>query len=256
MKKLALTGSALLLAFVVSACGNQAQAPTTVDSKYNVIELADTPKTLIETAWKQEGPFTAATPNHELAGQWPVGLAEIMYYHELQPGDAVQYTTSNDTTVDENFGLFRFKWQKFEPTLDDKSHGGAVIQVSTYLYYAAATIHKDFGTEGYLLTPQEMVPAIEKHYAVDAEAYVYDSAAAFDQYKADITSTIKDHIDNKQPIFFAYGTQDLAAVIDGYKEEGDSFYVHLAHTGWFDLFKSIRSDEDDLSQRVILTVAP
>lgn len=267
MKRLLI--SQLFISLLWTSTYAQLQQPTSNESPF-----------LLKTSWGQGGSYARYAPDKHVLGCWSTALAQIFYYHQLQPTGIVDYTCSTGYIIRDTLSKHPIKWNEFALRIDPSSTAAANDNVARFSYMTAEAIRKDFGT-GHYLEMVNPVPQIETHFPCDAEFYVsftepipipkpqLDAIARKENIQnvmkpAEIMALIRREIDAKRPVYFHFGnftTYGHSTVIDGYRKENDTFWVHLNYgsggerTGWFDLFKPI-DVEDDIKLRAFITIKP
>jgi hypothetical protein len=100
---------------------------------------------LLTTQWGQRGLYAKYVPNNERLGCWSVALAQILYYHRVQPAGQVSYE-GDGYRVRESLD-HRFDWDLFADTVTEATPARKQNEVAKYCYYAAIVIGKDFAGE-------------------------------------------------------------------------------------------------------------
>jgi len=235
---------------------------------------------LLKTDWDQWGAYAKYTPENKVLGCWSIALAQILFYHQLQPMGEVNYLCSKGYRISDTLSKYNFVWKDFKQTINKQNTDEEINPVARYAYLTAIAIKKDFGTEKYF----EMVnpaPMITKHFDCVAAFYgcfngdlpfpknQLTAIAQKEQIKHIIEQDsvrilIQNEIKQKRPVYFHMGnftTYGHSTVIDGYKEHAGVFYVHLNYgasgfrTGWYNLFKPI-DVLDDIKLRAFVTIIP
>ncbi|WET00052.1 C10 family peptidase [Chryseobacterium arthrosphaerae] len=235
---------------------------------------------LLKTNWDQWGIYAKYTPENHVLGCWSTAMAQILYYHRLEPSGIVSYTCSKGYMIKDNLSHYFPVWKHFTESINNHSNPETIDAVARYSYLTALAVRKDFGTSRYL----EMInpaPQIEKHFTCKAVFYgSFTGDVPFSQEqlksisekeeirhiinKDRIIPLIKNEIGHQRPVYFHMGnftTYGHSTVIDGYVEKEGIFYVHLNYgaggfrTGWYDLFKPI-DVKDDIRLRAFVTIEP
>ncbi len=208
---------------------------------------------LIETRWKQDGPYAAYTPGNDLLGCWSVAFAQVLAYHRLQPAGHVTYRTSSGTQVDEDF-KGAVDWSRLVPAIGAETPKESALETARYCYRAATVVQKDFGRGEYKDVTR--VPAeVSQHYGCRVERV--------EKFSADL---IRSELRKSRPLV-AYFDNILsipivrnghAAVIDGAAEASGRLMVHVnfgwegKSDGWYD-FADLSSERELL---YVFRIAP
>ena len=207
--------------------------------------------------------YVQFSPEHNTHGCWSTTLAQIAYYHHLQPSGVSSYTCSKGYEINEDLSGHSFDWKKFQNEITDSTSQSDINEISRYCYYMATIVQKDFGKGRYLskLPPTEN---IEKQLGVEATLYLNYKGLFHSQRK--LRNIVIREIEGKRPLFFYYRNMDVSGsghsvVLDGYRFDEDSFMVHLnfgwggRNDGWYDMFSPIVID-GDTGLRMLMTVQP
>jgi hypothetical protein len=157
------------LSFSFSFLLLNAQLPEKVKAQQEPQTIAGA-ETLLKTNWDQFGIYARYTPDNQVLGCWSTALAQILYYHRLQPTGEVDYTCTKGYVIRDTLSKFHFDWEAFAPELEEASHPDAIEAVARYSYLTAAAVRKDFGTGRYM---QAVNPAgqLARHFTCEAEFY-------------------------------------------------------------------------------------
>ncbi len=217
---------------------------------------------LTKTRWQQMGGFEKFTPDSLRTGCWSTALAQIAFYHQVNPFGQVQYTTRNGYTINEDLSKTPFDFDIFTPAIDSTTPPESRIQLAKYNYYAALAMQKDFGTDRYM---NKLAPAgiLEAHYPFEVERYIsWKTMAPYTSGK--LEQIIYHELNQKRPVFLHFtNLKDFghSVVIDGYCYENGVFKIHTNQgqggptDGWYDFNKGILRP-DDTALRVIYTFKP
>lgn len=125
---------------------------------------------LLKTNWDQWGIYAKYTPENHVLGCWSTAMAQILYYHRLEPSGIVSYTCSKGYVIKDNLSHYFPVWNHFTESINNHSNPETIDAVARYSYLTALAVRKDFGTSRYL----EMInpaPQIEKHFTCKAVFY-------------------------------------------------------------------------------------
>ena len=222
-------------------------------------------KTLIRTHWMGEGLYAQCAPGPESVtlGCWSTTFAQIAYYHQLQPTGSVQYVSSKGYSIKENLGDHIFDWEKFTTVLTDTTAQEVVDEVSRYCYSIATIVQKDFGLGRYMTK----LPSIENiENRLNASATLYLNYKGLFQSKRKFRNIVIQEIEESRPLYLYYRNMSVSGsghsvVLDGYRFDGDDFFVHLnfgwggRKDGWYNLFEPIVL-EGDTELRFLITLQP
>ncbi|MEN6370207.1 MAG: C10 family peptidase [Thermotogota bacterium] len=214
---------------------------------------------LLATHWGQTGVYARFTPGNERAGCWSTALAQILYYHRLQPSGSVSYRCSDGTVVSENVGAQAFNWNLFVNDINATTSEPAADEVARYIYYVSVVIEKDFGTGDYVLAHSDRARALSRYFDCRAKLYTNESSSM-----GQIVNVIKAELDAGRPVMMHLRDRARsnfhAVAVDGYRSTGGNLEVHvnMGHEGegdgWY-LFGGTIGGYDDNSYRRVMTVA-
>jgi len=240
-------------------CTPEPQAPVGVD---NFIVGP-----LLQTQWGQQGEYATFAPNNQRLGCWSTAIAQILYFHRLQPYGTVEYYSSKydaddypEYHIKENLESYPFDWELFVNNIDGSTIRESIDQVATYAYSTSIVLQKDWDTGGYMLSHSERANEVENHY--DCTTKWYSSLTYLSTTKA----VIIEEIDANRPLMMHLRSKNKenyhAVVVDGYQWKEEEFYVHInmghegAKDGWYLFDGPITSTYDDTSYRRIMTIKP
>lgn len=152
-----------------------------------------------------------------------------------------------------------YNWSKMTVALTSVSPKEEIEEVSTFLYDVATVIQKDFDTDTYLIGETKMVPELQEHFQRHAEAFSTDNIGSH------IRDYIAQELNAKRPCMLYMEdikkTTGHAVVIDGYKQDGNKFLVHLnmgwegKADGWYDFDEPI-DILNNANYRLVLSIRP
>ena len=220
-------------------------------------------RVLLNTHWMGEDKYVQFSPEHNTHGCWSTTLAQISYYHRLQPCGISNYICSKGYKINENLSNHSFDWNKFRNEITDSTSQNEINEISLYCYYIATIVQKDFG-KGRYITKLPPTVNIEKQLNVEADLYLNYKSLFHSQRK--LKNIVIREIENNRPLFFYYRDMDVSGsghsvVLDGYRFDDDTFMVHLnfgwggRNDDWYDMFNSIVI-EGDTGLRMLMTVQP
>lgn len=222
-------------------------------------------KTLINTHWTGADNYAKYAPGPEsnTLGCWSTTLAQISYYHRLQPTGLSDYTSSKGYKIFEELNSYVFNWDKFENEITDATPQDNIDEIARYTYHIATIVQKDFGTGRYM-TMMPPIKNIEKQLNVKAQLYI--NYKGLFQSKRKIRNIVLREIEANRPLYLYYRNMNVngsghSVVLDGYRFDENSFQVHLnfgwggKKDGWYSLFDSIAIEGDD-ELRMLITVQP
>jgi hypothetical protein len=212
----------------------------------------------LKTSWDQEGVYAKYAPDHWRLGCWPLAIAQILYYHRIQPHGFASYKSSTGYVINEDLN-YHFKWKLFVRKVDSNTPAESVDEVSKYIYFASVIFQKDFGTNIYVENSDPHW--LDGHY--NCSFIEYDSS---EHSLDEIKSIIMKEIDHKRPVLLNIKSLSKiglahAVVIDGYRENNDEFFIHIVfgangdYDDWYNFYTAIR-ELDDNSFRHIMTIKP
>ncbi|HOP04568.1 MAG TPA: C10 family peptidase [Tenuifilaceae bacterium] len=185
---------------------------------------------LLKTVWGGSARINKYNPDQQSPGCHSTALAQICYYHKLQPNGTKKYVTSKGHEINENFDEHKFNWELFQPVLNDETPEESANEMALYSYYIASMVEKNFGTGSYQKKFHKK--QLKKHLNCKVhEKFGYKS---FPLTHRKIKRIFRKEINAKRPVYFHYTDFNgggHSIVIDGYKEKDDDFWVH-ANFGW------------------------
>lgn len=216
----------------------------------------------LKTHWKQMGGFEQETPDHLRLGCWSTAFAQIVYYHGLKPFGRVAYKSSKGYFINEDIDSSKVNLSKFSMQIDKTTPMLNIEALAKYNYYAALAVNKDFGTDNYMhkLASSSL---LEEHYKIKVSRYVsWNHILPYSSGK--LENIVMKEISQKRPLFLHFANLNNfghSVVIDGYKQSGNQFFVHLnqgqggPQDGWYDFDKDLLH-KGDRKLRVIYTIRP
>ncbi|TDO22911.1 C10 family peptidase [Pedobacter duraquae] len=217
---------------------------------------------LIKTHWKQMGGFEMYTPDHLRLGCWSTALAQIMFYHQLKPFGAVDYTSRHGYVIKEQIDSNTIVLGNLVPEFNLATTEAEKVATAKYNYFAALAVAKDFGTDSYM---HKLAPAslLEAHYNVSVKRYIsWHGILPFGTGK--LKKVICEELNAGRPLFLHFANlKDFghSVVIDGYQWKDNQLMVHLnqgqggAQDGWYKFDAAILKDRDD-ALRVVYAIRP
>ncbi len=226
-----LVPAALLVRWVLLGGFEKALVPSSAEPQANWSGVRGP---LVQTRWKQDGPYAALSPRHDVVGCWSVAFAQVLAHHRLEPKGRVRYRTTGGAVIDE--ALDRpVAWDRVLPAITPDSPPETLAETARYVYAAAVVVQKDFGRGDYMDVAQ--VPAeVTEHFG-----------PAVERVDSDLPATVKSELHAGRPLV-AYFDDILgipivrnghAAVFDGMAEDGRRLFVHVnfgwggASDGWY-----------------------
>ena len=251
----------------ISKKGNNMKRTTTLLSlglagiMFVQVAEADQTGPLLTTHWGQRGGYAQYTPKKERLGCWSVALAQILYYHKVQPSGFVQYEGKGykvAETLDH-----QFDWDLFVDRVSRSTPKQKQSEVARYCYYTAIAIGKDFVAEAaYKGNSDVRRKGISDYFGCPTRAY-----RNYRQGPEAVRKAILSELDQNRPLLlYVEGERGLghAFVIDGARKAGDRFEVHLncgwegKDDGWYEFEKPIKTSRGlfDNSNRWVLAIRP
>lgn len=199
-----------------------------VSSGLSQIDLGD--DYLIKAKWGGSSRINKYNPEGHSPGCHATALAQICFYHKLQPHGVKEYVTSKGHEIKENFDNHQFNWELFKPVLNDDTPEESANEMALYSYYIASIVEKNFGTGSYQKKFHKK--QLKKHF--DAKIRERFGFKSFPLNRRKIKRIFRNEINEKRPVYYHFTDFDgggHSIVIDGYKEKDDEFWVH-AHFGY------------------------
>jgi hypothetical protein len=208
---------------------------------------------LVRTHWKQDGPYAAFAPGHELLGCWSVAFAQVLAFHRLQPSGKVNYMTRSRVTIDAALDSL-VDWDRIVEAIGPDTPPESLLETARYCYHMAVVVQKDFGLGEYMniaRVPDE----VEEHYGCKVE-----------KVERDIAETTRVESKEARPLV-AYFDDILgvrivrtghAAIFDGTALNNGRMYVHVNFgwgggcDGWYD-FRTLSKER---KLRYVFRVVP
>ena len=222
-------------------------------------------KVLVNTHWMGEGKYAKFAPGPESVtlGCWSTTLAQIAFYHRLQPEGTSTYKCSKGYIIHEDLNDYNFNWNNFENQITDSTQENIIDDISRYCYSIATIVQKDFGTGRYI-TMMPPVKNIEKQLNVNATLY-FNYKGLF-QSKRKIRNIIIRELESQRPMYLYYRNMKVkgsghSVVLSGYRFDNEGFKVYLnfgwggRNDGWYNLFDSIVT-KGDTELRILITIKP
>ena len=220
---------------------------------------------LLKTAWGGSSPFNALAPHGSALGCHANALAQILYFHRLAPHGRVSYQSTGGVAISENFSQYKPQWERFALTTNS-TDARAIQETSRFMYYVAAVVRKDFGTDQYVDYPNDAhKQAIESHFDCTLTSYENEVTSDIEgalRSGADMYALVKAEIEAGRPagFYYTYGAAGgHAVVIDGYTVHGGKTCFHV-NFGWFGSSDGWYALAEDLPQStksiVLVTIAP
>ncbi len=208
-----------------------------------------------------DGGFEKYTPDQMRLGCWSTTLAQIMYFHRLQPSGKVSYTSTKGHIIRKNLHI-PAPPNELPLSLDSLTPAFLAEALARYNYYAALAIRKDFGTDHSM---HSLAPAnlLEQHYAVKVQRYL-SWKRMFPSNLGKLSYIICGEINQNRPVLLHFSNLNgfvHSVVIDAFKIKENRLYVHLnqgqggPQDGWYDFDQAILKEGDD-QLRVIYTFRP
>ncbi|MEE4178778.1 MAG: C10 family peptidase [Bacteroides sp.] len=185
---------------------------------------------LLTTTWGGSARINMFNPGENSPGCHSTALAQICYYHRLQPHGVKEYVTSQGYEVNLNFDDHQFNWDLFQAVLNDETPEESAREMALYSYFMASMVEKNFGTGSY----QKKFHKKQLREHLDAKVRERFGYKSFPLNRRRIKGIFRKEIDSKRPVYFHYTDFNgggHSVVIDGYQEINDEFWVH-ANFGW------------------------
>jgi hypothetical protein len=222
---------------------------------------------LLRTAWGGSKPFNAFAPNASTLGCHSVAFAQAMYFHRLAPHGKIFYECSDGTRISEDFTDYKPAWKAFALNRESAEKSASSLrETSRFIYYVAAIIRKDFGTDQYVDYPDDgHKKAIESHFHCAITAYPKEVRSDLSQAlrsTPDSYAVMKAELDARRPAGFYYTDRKgggHAVIIDGYAVKEGKTYFHV-NFGWLGRSDGWYLLEEDLPKSikeiVVITIKP
>jgi len=233
---------------------------------------------LLTTKWSQHDDYKRFTPanpttgEHERLGCLSVAIAQIMFYHRIQPSgkqtyDCCRVDTStqpccaNATPSDLSYQISEdfnhvFRWDRIHPDFSAKDPGtkmpdeDEINETALYCYYAAAIVRKNFGYNdcAYIDAKLKQIrPEIAEHYSCRISEKIEGAVLPGDVIlnRTNVETLIERELRHARPVLFF--TDNHWMPIDGFgRTKAGEFCVHInlgwgEGGGWFAFWDKIES---------------
>lgn len=185
---------------------------------------------LLKTVWGGTVRTNKYNPDNYSPGCHSTALAQIMYYHRLQPHGQKEYTTKKGHHIKVNYDGYDFNWDLFVNHVDDNTPQENVDELALYRYYVATVVEKNFGNGSYQKTFHKK--QLKKHF--DCKVRERLGYKTFLLSRRKVRNIIVKEINKKRPVYFHYtdfNGNGHSIVLDGYEQKDDGFWIH-ANFGW------------------------
>ena len=184
---------------------------------------------LLTTQWGQRGVYAKLTPKAERTGCWAAALAQILYYHKVQPSGEVTFYPQGglpSMVVDLSH---KFDWNLFVDSITESTPMKNQDEVATYCYYTFLAINEK------AWAPADIQPktpfsdlaraGLKKYFKCQTSRVRSGDPGGMDAVK----KTVLSELTAKRPLMLYAGPH--AFVIDGVRVGDKGFEVHL-NCGW------------------------
>ena len=184
---------------------------------------------LLTTQWGQRGVYAKLTPGAERTGCWAAALAQILYYHRVQPsGEVTFYHEGGKSNMVVSLS-HQFDWSLFVDSISTATPAASQNEVATYCYYTFLAIEERSSaptnvqprTAHYNLT----CAGLRKYFKCSISYVRSWDAGGMEAVKKVIVSELTA----KCPLMLY--AEPHAFVIDGVRASEAGFEVHL-NCGW------------------------
>lgn len=185
---------------------------------------------LLETVWGGTKRTSKYNPDNYSPGCHSTALAQIMYYHRLQPHGKKEYTTKKGHHINVNYDEHNFDWGLFVNYVNDSTPQNKVDELALYRFYLATVVEKNFGNGSYQKTFHKS--QIKEHF--NCKVKEKPGYKTFLLSRRKVRNIIVREINNLRPVYFHYTDFDgngHSVVIDGYKKKNKDLFVHV-NFGW------------------------
>ena len=184
---------------------------------------------LLTTQWGQRGVYAKLTPGAERTGCWAAALAQILYYHRVQPSGEVTFWYEggqSNTVVTLNH---QFDWSLFVDSISDSTPAACQDEVATYCYYTFLAINERVSAPTNIQPSMSFSdlarPGVKKYFNCSTSRVRSGDAGGMEAVK----NTILSELSAKRPMMLY--AHPHAFVIDGVRIGEKGFEVHM-NCGW------------------------
>ena len=199
---------------------------------------------LLTTRWGQRGPYAFYTPKNERLGCWSAAIAQILYYHRMQPSGTVEYA-GQGYSISEDLN-YEFHWDLFSDCLTSSTSQDSRSEVARYCYYTAIAIRKDFApNKSYKGNSDVRRKGLAECFGCATRRY-----STGHQGIETVKKAIINYLSKKYPLMlYIEGKSGIghAFVIDGVRTENGKYEVHLncgwngKDNGWYEFERPIKT---------------
>jgi len=184
---------------------------------------------LLTTQWGQRGAYAKFTPTKVRTGCWAAALAQILYYHRVQPSGEVTFWHEGGQSNKVVALDHQFDWSLFVNSISNATAMASQDEVATYTYYTYLAINEKVAapTNVQPRTPFSDLarPGLKKYFKCSTRRVRSGDAGGMDAVK----KTVVSELTAKRPMMLY--AHPHAFVIDGVRIGEKGFEVHL-NCGW------------------------
>lgn len=185
---------------------------------------------LLETVWGGTKLTNKFNPDNYSPGCHSTALAQILFYHKLQPKGVKEYQTIKGHSIKEDYSTHQFNWELFPTKVDSNTNQQSIDELALFTYYVATIVEKNFGNGSYQKKFHKR--QLKKHFDCKVkERFGYKS---FPLGRKRMKKIIMKELNHKRPVYFHYTDFDgggHSIVIDSYKLKDNQLWIH-ANFGW------------------------
>lgn len=184
---------------------------------------------LLTTQWGQRGVYAKLTPGAERTGCWAAALAQILYYHRVQPSGEVTFWYEggqSNTVVKLNH---QFDWSLFVDSISNSTPAASQDEVALYCYYTFLAINENDNAPTNSAPKPAFSdlarPGLDKYFNSSTWPHRSGAPGGFEALRKEVMSELAA----KRPLMLY--APPHAFVIDGARVGEKGFEVHM-NCGW------------------------
>jgi len=184
---------------------------------------------LLTTQWGQRGVYAKFTPTKVRTGCWAAALAQILYFHRVQPSGDVTFWHEGGQSNTVIALDHQFDWRLFVDSVSNSTPIASQNEVAMYTHYTYLAINEKVAapTNVQPRTPFSDLarPGLKKYFKCSTSRVRSGDAGGMDAVK----KTVVSELTAKRPMMLY--AHPHAFVIDGVRIGEKGFEVHL-NCGW------------------------
>lgn len=184
---------------------------------------------LLTTQWDQRGVYAKFTPTKVRTGCWAAALAQILYFHRVQPSGDVTFWHEGGQSNTVVALDHRFDWSLFVDSVSNSTPMASQDEVATYCYYTFLAMNERVwaptNTQPQTAYSDLQRRGLTAYFKCQTQRFRSSDAGGIEAVKRVILSELKE----KRPLMLY--VHPHAFVIDGVRIGAKGFEVHM-NCGW------------------------